>query len=63
MTQRLTAAILVTREAEIRRIAVRSQPGQTVHETLKPITTKPLNSKSDRRFLSESTGNYILFIY
>jgi hypothetical protein len=30
----LTPVILATREAEITRIKVRSQPGQTVHETL-----------------------------
>jgi hypothetical protein len=32
--QWLTPIILATQEAEIRRIAVRSQPGQTVGETL-----------------------------
>jgi hypothetical protein len=32
--QGLTPIILVTQEAEIRRIAVQSQPRQTVHETL-----------------------------
>jgi hypothetical protein len=30
----LIPIILATQEAEIRRIAVRSQPGQIVHETL-----------------------------
>jgi hypothetical protein len=30
----LTSVILATQEAEIRRIMVRSQPGQIVHETL-----------------------------
>jgi hypothetical protein len=32
--QWLTSVILVTQEAEIRRIMVQSQPGQIVHETL-----------------------------
>jgi hypothetical protein len=32
--QRLKPIILVTQEAEIRRLEVRSQPGQTVRETL-----------------------------
>jgi hypothetical protein len=32
--QRLTAVILATQEAEIRRIVVQSQPGQMFHETL-----------------------------
>jgi hypothetical protein len=32
--QRFTPIILATQEAEIRRIMVRSQPGQIVHETL-----------------------------
>jgi hypothetical protein len=32
--QWLTPVILATQKAEIRRIAVRSQPGQIVHETL-----------------------------
>jgi hypothetical protein len=32
--------ILATQEAEIRRITVQSQPGQTVHETLKKPFTK-----------------------
>jgi hypothetical protein len=32
--QWLTSIILATQEAEIRRIAVQSQPGQIVHETL-----------------------------
>jgi hypothetical protein len=32
--QWLTPVILDTQEAEIRRIMVQSQPGQTVHETL-----------------------------
>jgi hypothetical protein len=30
----LTPVILATQEAEIKRITVQSQPGQTVHETL-----------------------------
>jgi hypothetical protein len=30
----LTPVILATQEAEIRRLTVRSQPGQIVHETL-----------------------------
>jgi hypothetical protein len=30
----LTPVIVATQEAEIRRIAVQSQPGQIVHETL-----------------------------
>jgi hypothetical protein len=30
----LTPVILATQEAEIRRIEIRSQPGQIVHETL-----------------------------
>jgi hypothetical protein len=39
-TQWLTPVILPTQEAKIRRIVVRSQPGQIVHETLsrKPFT-------------------------
>jgi hypothetical protein len=43
--------ILATPEAEIRRITVQSQPGQTVHETpphrisKKPITKKGLVEK------------------
>jgi hypothetical protein len=36
--QWLTPVILATQEAEIRRIAVRSQPGQIVHKTLFPKT-------------------------
>jgi hypothetical protein len=40
----LTPIILVTQKAEVRRILVRSQPGQIVHETLsgwkKKITKK-----------------------
>jgi hypothetical protein len=32
--QWLTSLILATQEAEIRRIKIRSQPGQIVHETL-----------------------------
>jgi hypothetical protein len=31
---RLMSTILATREAEIRRIIVQSQPGEIVHETL-----------------------------
>jgi hypothetical protein len=34
----LTLVTLVTQEAEIRRIPVRSQPGQIVHETLSQKT-------------------------
>jgi hypothetical protein len=36
----LTPVILATQEAEIRKIEIRSQPGQTVRETLsqKPFT-------------------------
>jgi hypothetical protein len=34
----LTLIILVTQEAEIRRIEVQSQPGQIVGETLSPKT-------------------------
>jgi hypothetical protein len=36
----LTPAILATQEAEIRRIAVRSQPRQTVQETLSRKTVQ-----------------------
>jgi hypothetical protein len=32
--QNLTSVIPATQEAELRRIVVRSQPGQKVHETL-----------------------------
>jgi hypothetical protein len=32
--QQLTPAILATQDAEIRRIMVRTQPGQIVYETL-----------------------------
>jgi hypothetical protein len=38
--QWLTPIILVTQEAEIGRIAFRSQPGQTIHETLSQKKTK-----------------------
>jgi hypothetical protein len=43
--QWLTPVVLATQEAEIKRIAVQSQPGQIVLETLsrkKPITKKGL---------------------
>jgi hypothetical protein len=38
----LTPIILATQEAEIRRIAVRTQPGQIVHE---PLSRKTLSQK------------------
>jgi hypothetical protein len=42
----LTPVILVTQEAEIRRIVVQSQLGQTVHETL---SRKTLHKKKKKR--------------
>jgi hypothetical protein len=38
--QRFMTVILATQEAEIRRIVVQSQAGQTVRETLKKPTTR-----------------------
>jgi hypothetical protein len=38
--QWLTPVILVIQEAEIRRIAVSSQPGEILHEIPKQTTTK-----------------------
>jgi hypothetical protein len=46
----LTPVILVTQEAEIRRIVVQSQLGQTVHETL---SRKTLHKKKKREGLAK----------